>query len=59
LGGDNDLLITAKLDGTGETADRKVTGGPGPSIIDLPRAGCWRLTLRWADYTDEMDLVYT
>jgi hypothetical protein len=59
MGDDNDLLITARLGGTGETAERKVTGGPGPSIIDLPRAGCWRLTLRWAGYTDEMDLVYT
>jgi hypothetical protein len=58
MGADNDLLISARLEATGETADAKVTGGPGPSIIDLPKAGCWRLTLRWAGNTDTMDLVY-
>ncbi len=54
-----DLLITAKRDGTTDTVERKVTGGPGPSIVDLPEAGCWRLTLRWSGHTDTMDLVYT
>jgi hypothetical protein len=33
-------------------------GGPGPSIIDLPRAGCWRFTLHWARSVDELDLAY-
>jgi len=28
--------------------NRLVRGGPGPSIINLPTAGCWRLALRWA-----------
>jgi hypothetical protein len=37
---------------------RVVDGGPGPSIIDLPAAGCWRLTLRWADQRDSIDLHY-
>ncbi|MFI5890050.1 hypothetical protein ACIA5D_08000 [Actinoplanes sp. NPDC051513] len=54
-----DLTIHAKLDGTDETAERKVTGGPGPSIIDLPQAGCWRLTLEWWGHTDTMDLTYS
>jgi hypothetical protein len=54
-----DLTISAKLDATGETAERKVTGGPGPSIIDLPKAGCWRLTLAWWGHTDTMDLTYS
>ena len=54
----DDLLITAKRDGSTETAERKVLGGPGPSIIDLPTAGCWRLTLRWSGHTDTMDLTY-
>jgi len=53
-----DLLITAKRDGTTDTVERKVTGGPGPSIVDLPEAGCWRLTLRWSGHTDTMDLLY-
>ena len=34
---------------------RRVQGGPGPSIINLPRAGCWRFTLRWARSVDELD----
>lgn len=53
-----DLQIDATRDGTGETVQRHVTGGPGPSIIDLPKAGCWRLTLTWPGHTDTMDLVY-
>jgi hypothetical protein len=37
---------------------RTVPGGPGPSIINLPAAGCWRLTLRWSGLTDQLDLSY-
>jgi hypothetical protein len=55
----DDLKITAKLDGGDETVEREVLGGPGPSIIDLPKAGCWRLTLRWSGHTDTMDLTYS
>ncbi|MEU2611011.1 hypothetical protein ABZ570_05385 [Micromonospora sp. NPDC007271] len=53
-----DLTITATLDGTDTRVTREVAGGPGPSIIDLPRAGCWHLDLRWSGRTDTMDLVY-
>jgi hypothetical protein len=42
----------------GSTVTRSVTGGPGPSIIDLPSPGCWRLTLRWSGHTDRLDLQY-
>jgi hypothetical protein len=52
------LVITATLDGTDTRATEKVTGGPGPSIIDLPQAGCWHLVLQWSGRTDTMDLVY-
>ncbi|MET7970116.1 hypothetical protein [Micromonospora sp. NPDC005305] len=52
------LVITATLDGTATRATREVAGGPGPSIIDLPQAGCWHLDLRWSGRTDTMDLVY-
>lgn len=52
------LVITATLDGADTTVTREVAGGPGPSIIDLPQAGCWRLDLRWSGHTDTMDLVY-
>ncbi|MDM4780918.1 MULTISPECIES: hypothetical protein [unclassified Micromonospora] len=33
-------------------------GWPGPSIVDLPAAGCWRLRLDWSGRTDMIDLVY-
>ncbi|MBM7488791.1 hypothetical protein JOD64_000013 [Micromonospora luteifusca] len=52
------LVITATLDGTDTRVTREVAGGPGPSIIDMPQAGCWHLDLRWSGHTDTMDLVY-
>ncbi|MBQ1067635.1 hypothetical protein KBX39_12605, partial [Micromonospora sp. D75] len=52
------LVITATRDGTGAPVVREVDGGPGPSIVDLPAAGCWRLRLDWSGCTDTMDLVY-
>jgi len=42
----------------GAPVSREVAGGPGPSIIDLPESGCWRMTLRWAGRTDHLDLRY-
>jgi hypothetical protein len=53
-----DLVIDAKLDGSGVSASRRVSGGAGPSIIDLPQPGCWHLTLAWPGHTDTMDLTY-
>jgi hypothetical protein len=53
-----DLQIEAKLDGSYVSATRTVPGGPGPSIIDLPQPGCWRLTLTWPEHSDTIDLVY-
>lgn len=52
------LVIEATLDGTDVSATRRVPGGPGPSIIDLPQPGCWHLKLTWPDHTDAMGLVY-
>jgi hypothetical protein len=26
--------------------------------VDLPRAGCWHVDLRWGDYTDTISLPY-
>jgi hypothetical protein len=51
-----DLQIRAQ---DGDTVvERKVAGGPGPSIIDLPHAGCWQLTLAWAGQKDRLRLAY-
>ncbi|MGZ4597826.1 MAG: hypothetical protein ACXV3V_12960 [Actinomycetes bacterium] len=52
------LTIDARLAGSSTRVRRAVDGGPGPSIIDLPRAGCWHLDLRWGSNTDSLDVVY-
>ncbi len=53
-----DLLITARLADGSTTVTRRVHGGPGPSIIDLPEPGCWHLTLQWSGHTDTLELAY-
>jgi hypothetical protein len=56
------LRITAqRMQGTrliGAPVTRSVVGGPGPSIIDMPSAGCWRLSLAWSGHHDNLDLSY-
>jgi hypothetical protein len=58
----SDLQIRAqRMTGSrpvGLPVKRIVDGGPGPSIIDLPFAGCWRLSLRWSGQADTIDLRY-
>lgn len=58
----SDLLIAAqRMNGTrrvGSPVGRRVPGGPGPSLINLPSPGCWRLTLRWSGHVDRLDLQY-
>jgi hypothetical protein len=58
----SNLQITARrlTGGTtvGPVQQRVVVGGPGPSIIDMPAAGCWQFTLRWGRHTDTVDLPY-
>jgi hypothetical protein len=56
-GGDA-LRIDARLTGSDVTASRAVTGGPGPSIIDLPGAGCWSLSLSWSGHHDQVSVPY-
>ncbi|MDX6664420.1 MAG: hypothetical protein QOG68_626 [Solirubrobacteraceae bacterium] len=61
-GGGSDLRISAqRLAATaprGAVVRWVVSGGPGPSLDDLPAPGCWRLTLRWAGTSDAVDLDY-
>jgi hypothetical protein len=58
----SDLRIEAqRMDGprlVGRPLSRTVSGGPGPSIVNLPAAGCWRLTMRWSGRSDGLDLQY-
>ena len=49
------LTITAVLD----AVNREIPDGPGPSLVDLPAPGCWRLTLAWAGHTDRVTVAYT
>lgn len=54
-------IIAQRMDGAAKVGDpvkESVEGGPGPSVVDLPAPGCWRLTLGWADQSDSMDLEY-
>jgi hypothetical protein len=58
----SDLRIRAqRMEGrrrVGRPVTRVVVGGPGPSGINLPAPGCWRLSLRWSGRADELDLRY-
>lgn len=54
-------ILAQRMIGTrreGAPVRRAVAGGPGPSIVNLPAPGCWRLTLRWSGWTDQLDLQY-
>jgi hypothetical protein len=42
----------------GAVQRRTVLGGPGPSTIDMPTAGCWQFTLRWSGHVDTVNLPY-
>jgi hypothetical protein len=54
----SNLVIEAYLDGRGDPVEQKILGGPGPSIVDMPQAGCWRFALSWGGRTDLIDLEY-
>ena len=53
------LTIEAVLDGTTTSVAREIDGGPGPSSVNLPTAGCWRLTLNWSGHSDAITLRFT
>jgi hypothetical protein len=50
--------IAAVRAGSDGTVVHRHLGGPGPSIVDLPQAGCWTLSLRWGEFRDTIDLGY-
>jgi hypothetical protein len=58
------LTVSARpVSGGGRTvrASFPADSEPGeiyPSAVDVPRAGCWHVTLRWAHHTDSIDLRY-
>jgi hypothetical protein len=54
-----DLRIDASLIGSALAVRRIVPGGPGPSLVDMPRAGCWRFDLSWDGHQDTVVLPYS
>jgi hypothetical protein len=52
------LKMRARLTGSGASAARRVDGGPGPSVIDLPAPGCWSFDLTWGEQHDHVRLEY-
>jgi hypothetical protein len=56
--GPTDLVIHAHLEGSDTLVKQVVPGGPGPSGIVMPQAGCWEMDLAWADRTDTVWLRY-
>jgi hypothetical protein len=52
------LQIDARLEGSTRTDRQAISGGPGPSTVDLPEPGCWRLDLKWGERTDTIYLRY-
>lgn len=49
------MVGTAKI---GAPVARIVLGGPGPSIINVPFPGCWRVSLHWSGHSYSVDLRY-
>jgi hypothetical protein len=52
-----DVQMTARLNGNGPAVTAGLPAPVGPSIVDLPSAGCWRITLSWAGGSDTLDLA--
>ena len=56
--GGEPLRIAARLVDSELAVVRQVQGGPGPSIVDLPAAGCWRFDLSWSGHADQLYVPY-
>ena len=56
--GPGDLVISASLNGSDRLVQRRVEGGPGPSIINMPKAGCWTFSLTWSGSHDVLAIRY-
>ena len=51
------MEVHAQLVGSSQVVDVGFVD-VGPSIIDVPKPGCWHLTLHGLGWTDTIDLVY-
>lgn len=52
------MLIEARRQSDTAIVRRELPQGPGPSTIDLPGHGCWRLDLTWSGVHDRIYLRY-
>jgi hypothetical protein len=57
-GGTGDVTMTAQLAGTDKVVTTGLPRPEGPSTVDLPLPGCWRITLHSPAGTDTIDLDY-
>lgn len=51
------MQVNAQLVGSSQVVDIGYVD-IGPSIVDMPKPGCWHLTLHGLGWTDTIDLVY-
>jgi hypothetical protein len=61
VNGSPTLIRAQQMKGThdvGMPVTETVVGGPGPSYLNMPSPGCWRMTLTWSGYRDSLDLDY-
>ena len=56
--GSGPLHIDATEQATGQTFSVTLPDGPGPSTVDVPKPGCWRFALTWANNNDELFVRY-
>lgn len=54
-----DPQVSARKDGTGPVVTAGLPSPTGPSYVDLPSPGCWRLTITWPGGRDTIDLEAT
>jgi hypothetical protein len=54
--GGGPLHISARLEGSDTTTTRTVD--LGPSIVNVPAAGCWQMTLTWPGHSDTIAFRY-
>ena len=52
------VRIDGRLPGSSLTTRTVLPDGLGPSTVDVPRPGCWRLSLAWPGDHDSIDLEY-
>jgi hypothetical protein len=53
------LVIDGTREGDGLQHSVDIGSAPGPSYVDMPAPGCWRLTLTWGTHSDTINLLWS